>query len=126
MWQPAFKSVRNSISVSLLARAQGDPEEWPLRTRRTGVGLYLPCPEMYVPRAGEVGLGQSHLPRLAELLSTSRQPSGTPLGDRSGLSSQPFWHGVRGRSARSLVLLESVATFAPSSSPPLLSPLFVI
>ena len=25
----------------------------------------------------------------------------TPLRDRSGLSSQPFWHGVRGRSGRS-------------------------
>ena len=29
----AFKSVRISISVSLLVRAQGDPAEWPLLTR---------------------------------------------------------------------------------------------
>ena len=44
--------------MSLLVRAQGDPEEWHLWTRRTGVSLYLPCPEMYVPRAGEGGLGR--------------------------------------------------------------------
>ena len=70
MWQTATKSVRISISVPLLARAQGDPAEWPLWTRRTGVCLYLPCPEMYAPRAGEVGFGQSYLPRPAELLNS--------------------------------------------------------
>ena len=50
--------------------AQGDPEEWPLWTRRTGACLYLLCPEMYVPRAGEVGFGQGYLPRFAELLNS--------------------------------------------------------
>ena len=39
------------ISVSLLVRVQGAPEECPLWTRLTGVSLYLPCPEMYVSRA---------------------------------------------------------------------------
>ena len=29
----AFTSVRISMSVSLLVRAQGDPAEWPLWTR---------------------------------------------------------------------------------------------
>ena len=47
----ATKSVRNSISVSLLVRAQGEPAECPLWTRRRGVCLYLPCSEMYVSRA---------------------------------------------------------------------------
>ena len=37
MRRAAFESVCISISVSLLVRAQGDPEEWPLWTRRTGV-----------------------------------------------------------------------------------------
>ena len=59
-----------SISVSGFMPAQGDPAEWPLWTRRTGVCLYIACPEMYVPRAGEVGFGQSYLPRLAELLNS--------------------------------------------------------
>ena len=50
--------------------AQGDPEEWSLWTRRMGVCLYLPCPEMHVPRAGGVGLRQSYLPRVAEVLNS--------------------------------------------------------
>ena len=48
----AVKSVRIIIRVSLLVRAQGDPG--------TGVSLYLPCPQMYVPRAGEGGLGREN------------------------------------------------------------------
>ena len=32
----------------------------------------------------------------------SRQSLDKPLGDHSGQGSQPFWHGVRGRSGRSL------------------------
>ena len=47
----AFSSVRKIINVSLLERFQGEPEECSPWTRRTGVSLYLPCPEMYVPRA---------------------------------------------------------------------------
>ena len=70
MWHVAFESVWISISVSLLVRAQGGPAEWPLWTRRTGVSLYLPRSEMYVPRAGEVGLSQSYSPRLVELLNS--------------------------------------------------------
>ena len=56
----AFSSVRVSISVSLLVRAQGDTEKWPLWTRRAGDSRYLPCPEMYVPRAGVGGLGREN------------------------------------------------------------------
>ena len=40
----AFESVRISISVPLLVRAQGDPEEWPLWTRRMGVCRTYPLP----------------------------------------------------------------------------------
>ena len=41
-------------------RAQGDPAEWPLWTRRMGVCLYLACPEMYVPRlAMDFGHGRN-------------------------------------------------------------------
>ena len=44
MWRAAFESARISICVSLLVRAQGDPEEWPLWTRRTGVCRTYPLP----------------------------------------------------------------------------------
>ena len=66
----AFSSVHPIISVSLLVRARDEPVECLPWTRRTGVCLYLPCPEMYVPRAGVGGLCQSYLPRLAEVLNS--------------------------------------------------------
>ena len=56
----AFSSARKIISVSGFMPAQGDPEEWPLCTRRAGVCLYLPCPEMHVRRAGVGGLGRKY------------------------------------------------------------------
>ena len=54
----AVKSVRISISVSLLVRVRDEAVECLPWTRRTGVSLYLPCLEMYVPRAGDGGLGR--------------------------------------------------------------------
>ena len=57
-----------------------DPAEWPLWTRRTG------------KQSAADKVGQSDF---QDLLNT---PSWLmPLRDRSGLSRQPFWHGVRGR-----------------------------
>ena len=47
----AVKSVRISISVSLPVRVRDEPVECLPWTRRTGVCPYLPCSEMYVPRA---------------------------------------------------------------------------
>ena len=75
--------------------AQGDPAEWPLWTRRTGVSLYLPCPEMYVPRAGEVGLGQNYLPRPVGLLwlMPSRDRSGPSWLNASTWSERPKLFG---------------------------------
>ena len=98
MSQTATKSARKLSSVSGFTPAQGDPEDWaPVDPLNGVLSLSLrPGPE------DKVGPGQSHVPRLDELLSTSRQLSSKPLGDRSGLSSQPFWHGVRGRSGRSM------------------------
>ena len=52
-----------------------------------------------MPRAGKGGLGRTS----DDFCPIFRIPSWLmPLRDRSGLSSQPFWHGVRGRSGRSL------------------------
>ena len=47
--------------------AQGDPEEWPLWTRRKGFVVVSLALETHVPTAGGVGLCQSYLPRLDEL-----------------------------------------------------------
>ena len=62
----------------------------------------IPCPDTEQLAASVGGSCQSYLPRPVELLSTGRQLSSKPLGDRSDQSNQPFWHGVRGRSGRSL------------------------
>ena len=66
----AFKSVRISISVSLLVRAQGDPEEWPLWTRRTGVIVdRIPCPDTKLLVASVGGLGRENS-NLSHLLNS--------------------------------------------------------
>ena len=62
----AFSSVHPVLSVSGLGQPGMSPKSASRGPRRTGACPYLPCPEMYVPRAGEVGFGQSYLPRLAE------------------------------------------------------------
>ena len=70
-----------------------------------GVCRCLPCPEMYVPRAGVGGLGREN----SDLCLTFGITSWLmPLRDRSGLTSQPFWHGKRGRSGPSLSRLMGV------------------
>ena len=48
----------------------GCPEEWPLWTRRTGVSRTFPCPDTKQLAASVGDLGQSHLPRLGELLNS--------------------------------------------------------
>ena len=58
MWP--FKSVR----------AQGDPEEWPLWTRRTGFVVVSLALETHVPTAGGVSLRQSYLPILDGFLNS--------------------------------------------------------
>ena len=88
----AVKSVRISISVSLPVRVRGEPVECLPWTRRTGVCPYLPCSEMYVPTAGEGGLGREN----SDFVSILGIPSWLmPLRDRSGQSSQPFRQGTR-------------------------------
>ena len=98
----AFKSVCISISVSLLVRARGAPRSGPCGPVERGFVAVSLALETRVPTAGGVGLCQSYLPRLADLLNTSRQLSSKPLGDRNGQSCQPFWHGVRGHTGRSI------------------------
>ena len=58
-------------------------KECPLSPRRTNFVTVSIASETHVPTVGGVGLSQSHLPRLAECLNTSRQLSGTPFGERS-------------------------------------------
>ena len=48
----------------------GCPEEWPLWTRRKGVCRTYPMPGYKQLTASVGGLGQSYLPRLAELLNS--------------------------------------------------------
>ena len=45
---PYTKNLKRGVSFG---RAQGDPDEWPLSTRWTGLCPYLPCPETYVSGA---------------------------------------------------------------------------
>ena len=77
MWHVAFESVRISISVSLLVRAEGDPEEWPLWTRRTGV-----C-QTYPLLTASVGRENSYFCRVLEF-----QAGSTP---QRGQSDQRFF-----------------------------------
>ena len=56
----AISSVHPFLSVSGLVPARDEPVECLPWTRRTGVCRYLPRPEMYVPRAGEGGLGREN------------------------------------------------------------------
>ena len=103
-WNPrpacgtAIKSVRISISVFGFAPTRDEPAECLPWTRRTGVCLprlwERRCPQR---TAGGPGRTSDDFCLIFGIPSWLM-----PLRDRSGLSSQPFWHGVRGRSGRSL------------------------
>ena len=77
--------LRLAVSVSGLVPARDEPVECLPWTRRTGVCRYLPCPDkMYVPRAGEGGLGREN----SDFCLIFRIPSWLmPSRDRSG----PSW-----------------------------------
>ena len=97
----AVKSVRISISVSLPVRVRDEPVECLPWTRRTGVSQCFPCFGNVRAHSGR----RWPRPRALKLVSFLEFQVGScrmPIRDHSGQSSQPYWHGVRGRSGRSL------------------------
>ena len=92
MWQTAFRSVHKILSVSSFMPAQGEPLSALCGPVERGYVLISLARRCTCPERTAGGLS-----RTIEL-----QGGFMPLRDRSGLSSQPFWHGVRGRSGRSL------------------------